>query len=190
MNPNPDLKTMLLAVEATHATGKVSSTPTASEIAEAFYATKRALVHALNGAKLRGLPNLGTATAPYWGLNLSCAGFTRTISFPDRRSNEGPWTLTINADGHLAAVRSERIPGGEKLIAAQASGDWFTFVENTEPAHVKSLLSGRSLREMMAVLPRVLNSHLDLMRTSQDEDVIAVADAKAFVTGLEGGGRR
>ena len=74
-------------------------------------AMETALHHALAGARLHGLPNVGTGTRPYRAVRLRAAHIDVRLSVPEGVADRGPEALCLDDCGRLVVARMVRRAG-------------------------------------------------------------------------------
>lgn len=125
---------------------KINHGDTRDAVQETVNRIEERLVGALNNGRLLGLPNLGTAAVPFYGVALD--GSTR-IPFPAALENRSRTVPVLTDRGRVLGVRSERNPSAET-----SSVTWFSFVTTN------IRLDAAELTLLVDVLLRVLQNHL------------------------------
>ncbi|HEX7095665.1 MAG TPA: hypothetical protein VF183_07265 [Acidimicrobiales bacterium] len=123
------------------------SRPPRREAIAAIRALERAVIDALAGQTLRGLPNLGTGSSPFLGANVRGATYTQRVPFPGDAQIEGNPVLVLRPDARLAMAWTVR----------SATTGRFDFVHHG--AEDDNLLV-EDLTALVTLLPKVLTEHL------------------------------
>lgn len=129
--------------------------PPRSEACDAIRTLEEALVEALHGETLRGLPNLGTGRSPMIGANLR-GNHDGRVAFPRDGQEMGTPTVILRSNGRLAVAWTARMAG--------TTAPLFDFVYR---AAEDDDLRVEDLPSFLALLPKVLTDHLSRVERTQ-----------------------
>lgn len=147
--------------------------PWRDDVAKAVRAVEARIGEKLRGQRLLGLPNLGTATTPLYGVRLDAGtpttGRNPRIPFPTHAANaHGPTVTVLTDEGVCATVRAVR--------HGQGTDAWFAFEVTPKASPEPS-----DLAAMVTVLPDVLHRHAMLAAAAQTSSDAAVKAARAWL---------
>lgn len=142
---------------------EIDTRPPRAEAIGAIRTIEEALVEALHGDALRGLPNLGTGMTQFLGVNLRAGAYNTRIPFPRDGEDMGTQTLVLRPDGKLAIAWTIRQPGSSPRIQ---DGGVLIFEFTWRGADDEDLRV-EDLGAFLARLPQVLSDHLTKVEKTQ-----------------------